>query len=80
MFVDLVNSSILGERLEPEDLLEVIRGYREYCAVAITRYGGHIARLVGDGILAISATRSPTRTIRNARCGPRSTSPAASTA
>ena len=32
MFVDVVNSSSLGERLEPEDLLEVIRRYRELCS------------------------------------------------
>ena len=71
MFVDLVNSSHLGERLEPEDLLEVIRRYREYCAVAITRYGGHIARLVGDGILAyfcypVANENDPERAVRAA--------------
>jgi predicted ATPase/class 3 adenylate cyclase len=52
MFVDLVNSTSLGERLDPEDLLEVIRLYRQSASGAIERYGGHIARLVGDGILA----------------------------
>ncbi len=52
MFIDLVDSSALGERLEAEDLLEVIRRYREFAGAAVTRFGGHIARLVGDGILA----------------------------
>ncbi len=71
MFVDMVNSSHLGERLEPEDLLEVIRRYREYCATAITRYGGHIARLVGDGILAyfcypVANENDPERAVRAA--------------
>ena len=71
MFIDMVNSSHLGERLEPEDLLEVIRRYREYCAVAITRYGGHIARLVGDGILAyfcypVANENDPERAVRAA--------------
>lgn len=71
MFVDMVNSSHLGERLEPEDLLEVIRRYREFCAVAITRYGGHIARLVGDGILAyfcypMANENDPERAVRAA--------------
>jgi predicted ATPase/class 3 adenylate cyclase len=71
MFVDIVNSSRLGERLEPEDLLEVIRGYREFCARAINRYGGHIARLVGDGVLAyfcypIANENDPERAVRAA--------------
>jgi class 3 adenylate cyclase/predicted ATPase len=71
MFVDLVNSSSLGERLEPEDLLEVIRLYREFCGVAITRYGGHVARLVGDGILAyfcypVANENDPERGVRAA--------------
>ena len=40
MFVDIVDSSALGERLEPEDLLEVIQRYREFCGAAITQYAG----------------------------------------
>lgn len=71
MFVDLVSSSALGERLEPEDLLEVIRRYREFCGTAIMRYGGLIARLVGDGILAyfcypVANENDPERAIRAA--------------
>ena len=71
MFVDLVNSSSLGERLEPEDLLEVIRRYREFCGTAIMRYGGLIARLVGDGILAyfcypVANENDPERAVRAA--------------
>src|SRR3954468_12005830 len=52
MFVDLVSSTSLGERLDPEDLIEVIRHYRELCGTAINRFGGHIARFLGDGVLA----------------------------
>ncbi len=71
MFVDVVNSSSLGERLEPEDLLEVIRHYREFCGAAIMRYGGLIARLVGDGILAyfcypVANENDPERAVRAA--------------
>ena len=71
MFVDVVNSSSLGERLEPEDLLEVIRRYREFCGSAIMRYGGLIARLVGDGILAyfcypVANENDPERAVRAA--------------
>ncbi len=52
MFVDLVGSSAMGERLDVEDLMDVIRQYRDRCGAAITRYGGRIARFIGDGILA----------------------------
>lgn len=52
MFVDLVNSTELGELSEAEDLLETIRLYREFAGGAIRRVGGMIGRLVGDGILA----------------------------
>src|SRR4029077_16649667 len=71
MFVDLVNSSSLGERLEPEDLLEVIRRYREFASVAINRFGGMMGRLIGDGILAyfcypVATENDPERAVRAA--------------
>ncbi len=71
MFVDLVGSSELSEQLEPEDLLEVIRRYREFCGEAIRRFGGSIARQVGDGILAyfsypIATENDPERAVRAA--------------
>ncbi len=52
MFVDLINSSSIGNQLDPEDLVEVYRIYREFCGKAISAAGGHVARFVGDGILA----------------------------
>jgi class 3 adenylate cyclase/predicted ATPase len=71
MFVDLVESSAMGERLEPEDLLEVIRRYREFCGAIIRRYGGSVARQVGDGILAyfsypLATENDPERAVRAA--------------
>lgn len=51
-FVDLADSTALAERLDAEDLIEVIRAYREFCAAAIERYGGRVAQYSGDGILA----------------------------
>jgi len=71
MFVDLVNSSSLAEQLEQEDLLELIRRYREVCGAAIMRYGGHIARFAGDGILAyfcypVANENDPERAVRAA--------------
>lgn len=52
MFCDIVGSTVLSERLEAEDLLEVVRRYQEFCASVIGIHEGYIARFVGDGILA----------------------------
>jgi class 3 adenylate cyclase/tetratricopeptide (TPR) repeat protein len=52
MFCDLVGSTALSARLDPEDMWEVIRAYRAACARVIATYDGIIARFVGDGILA----------------------------
>jgi len=51
MFVDLVGSSELSERLDPEDLREIITIYRDKCHQVISRYSGYIAQYLGDGIL-----------------------------
>jgi class 3 adenylate cyclase/predicted ATPase len=69
IFVDLVGSSELGELLEPEDLMEVIRRYREACGASIRRFGGSVARQVGDGILAyfsypVATENDPERAVR----------------
>ena len=52
MFCDLVGSTALSARLDPEDMWEVIRAYRAACARVIVTYDGMIARFVGDGIFA----------------------------
>jgi class 3 adenylate cyclase/tetratricopeptide (TPR) repeat protein len=52
MFCDLVDSTALSARLDPEDMWEVIRAYRAACARVIATYDGSLARFVGDGILA----------------------------
>jgi len=51
MFCDLVGSTALSERLDPEDFREVIRAYQRTCAEAISSFGGHIAQYLGDGLL-----------------------------
>src|SRR5439155_25076814 len=38
-------------QLDPEDLREVVRAYQQVCAEVITRFDGHIAQLLGDGLL-----------------------------
>ena len=52
MFCDVVGSTPLAERLDPEDLRDVLVAYHGACATAIERYGGHIAQYLGDGVLA----------------------------
>jgi class 3 adenylate cyclase len=52
MFVDLVGSTALAARLDPEDMAAVIRAYHGCCAEAVTRWGGHVAKYMGDGVLA----------------------------
>lgn len=51
-FVDIIGSTPLSERIDPEEFFAVIRTYRDICDQEIRRYGGHIARLIGDGLLA----------------------------
>lgn len=52
MFVDLVGSTALQARLDPEDMAQVIRSYQDVCAGVITRFTGHVAKYMGDGVLA----------------------------
>jgi class 3 adenylate cyclase len=51
MFCDLVDSTVLAERLDPEDLRAVIRAYQQCAAQVIERFEGHIAQYLGDGLL-----------------------------
>ena len=51
MFCDLEGSTALSERLDPEDLRDVLRAYQETCAEAVSRVEGHIAKYIGDGLL-----------------------------
>jgi class 3 adenylate cyclase/pimeloyl-ACP methyl ester carboxylesterase len=51
MFCDLVGSTALSERLDPEELRAVLHAYRMECGQVIARYEGQVARYVGDGIL-----------------------------
>jgi class 3 adenylate cyclase len=52
MFCDLVGSTALSARLDPEDMREIISAYHRCCAGQITKSGGFVARYMGDGILA----------------------------
>lgn len=52
MFVDLVGSTELSTRFDPEDLGELIRGYQKTCANVIAQFDGFICQYLGDGIVA----------------------------
>src|SRR6516165_10215348 len=51
MFCDLVDSTALSGQLDPEEYREVVRAYQRVCTEVIQRYDGHIAQLLGDGLL-----------------------------
>jgi class 3 adenylate cyclase len=51
MFCDLVGSTALSAQLDPEELRTVIQAYRETCATVIRRFGGYLAKYIGDGLL-----------------------------
>lgn len=52
LFCDLVGSTTLSARLDPEDMRELLQDYQDACATAITRYGGYVAKFMGDGVFA----------------------------
>ncbi|MGI9436020.1 MAG: adenylate/guanylate cyclase domain-containing protein [Geminicoccaceae bacterium] len=52
MFCDLVGSTELSRRLDPEELRDVLRRYQNAVASAVIGYDGYVARFLGDGVLA----------------------------
>ena len=52
MFCDLVGSTALSARLDPEDLRSIIATYHRCCTELIERNGGFVAKYIGDGVLA----------------------------
>jgi class 3 adenylate cyclase len=51
MFSDLVGSTALSARIDPEDLREVISAYQKCVAETVQRFGGFVAKFMGDGVL-----------------------------
>jgi class 3 adenylate cyclase len=51
MFSDLVGSTALSARMDPEDLREVISAYQKCVAETVQRFGGFAAKYMGDGVL-----------------------------
>ncbi len=51
MFCDLVGSTALSEKLDPEDLRSLMQDYQQAAGGVIERYGGHVAQYLGDGLM-----------------------------
>jgi class 3 adenylate cyclase/DNA-binding winged helix-turn-helix (wHTH) protein/predicted ATPase len=51
LFCDLVGSTALAGRLDPEDYREVVRAYHQVCAEVMQRFDGYLAQYLGDGVL-----------------------------
>lgn len=51
MFCDLVGSTALARRLDPEDVQEIIRRFLDACSQAVGRFNGYVAKYMGDGLL-----------------------------
>jgi len=51
MFCDLVGSTALSERLDPEDLRNLLQTYQKVCGEVVERYAGHVAQYLGDGLM-----------------------------
>jgi predicted ATPase/class 3 adenylate cyclase len=53
VFADLVDSTTLGERLDPESLHSVLTRYSERCAAALERHGGTVEKFIGDAVVGV---------------------------
>ena len=51
-FCDLIGSTALSTQLDPEELRRLLKQYRDTVVTAVTRFGGHVAQFMGDGVLA----------------------------
>jgi SAM domain (Sterile alpha motif)/Adenylate and Guanylate cyclase catalytic domain len=53
MFCDLVGSTALGSRLDAEDWRSLVNAYLDEASGAVTRFGGHVLKRLGDGLMAL---------------------------
>ena len=51
MFCDLVGSTALSKKLDPEDLRGLMQAYQKVCGDVVERYEGHVAQYLGDGLM-----------------------------
>lgn len=53
MFVDIRGFTPLSEKMEPEEVIEILNEYLELCTVAVFEFGGTIDKFMGDGVMVI---------------------------
>ena len=70
MFCDLVDSTALSARLDPEEWREIVQAYQAVGAHIIEQYEGRIAQYLGDGLLVYFGYPVHMRMMRNGRYGP----------
>src|SRR5690242_12650499 len=70
MFCDLVGSTALSTRHDPEDLRELIGNYHRAVAKTVNRFDGLLAKYMGDGVLIYSAIHRRMRMMPSERCAP----------
>ena len=70
MFCDLVGSTALTARLDPEDMADLIRAFHGAVAAAVARFDGHVAKWLGDGTLIFFGYPAPMKTMPSARRAP----------
>ncbi len=68
MFSDLVGSTALSTRMDPEDLREVISAYQKCVTEIVQRFGGFVAKYMGDGVLVYFGYPKPTKTTQSGPC------------
>jgi class 3 adenylate cyclase len=67
MFSDLVGSTALSARMDPEDLREVTSAYQKCVAKTVRRFGGFVAKYMGDGVLVYFGYPRRMRTMPSGR-------------
>ena len=70
MFADLVNSTVLSQSLDAEDLRDVMLSYHDAVAGAVRGGGGFVAKFMGDGVLAYFGYPKPARSLPKKRFAP----------
>jgi class 3 adenylate cyclase len=70
IFSDLVGSTALSARMDPEDLREVVSAYQKCVSDVVRHFGGFVAKYLGDGVLVYFDTPRRTRTTPSVRCAP----------
>jgi SAM domain (Sterile alpha motif) len=69
MFCDLVGSTSISAALDAEEWRDLVGGYLDAASAAVTEMGGHVAKKLGDGLMALLVIRLRRKTTPNARRG-----------